>query len=287
MGLLVVALGFLPAVIERYRTPRAQPRSTARLLAFWGPAWWFLSVAPLIVTYLTPRHLYLAAVGVAITLGLGFEVLRRANRATWRYAGLVAGAGLLAVCIVGLQPAVTTWTISAGISEKIARDLQGQATDAPPGSLLVVGARRYATLIDTLGSRAATIQLEPPPGRPWLWSWAMPYASQPPFLVSDVAERVLFVEPFEVYCCTLEQWHTHTREAIVAWSGATPERPAIVLSWDATTGGLTQRSDADDQCLRREILLVADSNDPDIAVHELNTILDRVRGAPATSTCAG
>ncbi|MGH2370604.1 MAG: hypothetical protein ACRDI2_20705, partial [Chloroflexota bacterium] len=151
-----------------------EPYSIRRLVLFFGPAWWLVSTAPLVVTYVSARHLYLAGAGVALTLGLGFNALWLARQRPWRPLGALLGAGLVLICVLRLLPAVGEWNAAAAVSEKITRDVGQVARTAPRGSLLVLGAPDQ-------GVRGI--------GPTWLWGYALPFAVQPPFSQTDLSER--------------------------------------------------------------------------------------------------
>jgi hypothetical protein len=253
LGTAGLVLALVPAYFElRRRAGEKTPTWRAYALYF-GPLWWLVSVAPLAVTYVTPRHLYLPAVGVALTLALGFDALIRVRSRTWRCASLAIGAVALAACVVRLQTVVGEWNAAATISEKITRDVRLQAAAAQDGSLLILGAPRNAVL-DQSDSRVSNAELAPPPGRPWLWSWALPYAHQPPFTDTDIAERVAVVQPLSVYCCTAEQWLAQTRATITSWSNQPARLPVIVLVWDSSTGALMRQSDEENPALRSHVV---------------------------------
>jgi hypothetical protein len=250
-GGLVLAL--LPAYFELRRPAEERALTWRTLAVYFGPVWWLVNVAPLAVTYVTPRHLYLPAVGVAVTVGIAFNALVRARSRRWRYASIAVGALTLMVCVLRLQSLVGEWNTAASISEKIARDVQLQAYAVQDGSLLVLGAPRNAVL-DRPGSGVVNSELAPPPGRPWLWSWALPYAHQPPFTAADISERVAVVQPLSVYCCTGDQWLTQTQATITTWSNQPGRLPVVVLVWDSSSGALFRQSDEDNPALRSHIV---------------------------------
>lgn len=186
------------------------------MLLYFGPAWWVVSVAPLAVTYLSARHLYLASVGVAIGVAVGATLLWETRRPVLRVLGAAGCAGLLAGSVIVLRSATTAWMEATSFSETIVRDVQSVALAAPEGSLLVVDAPPHG---------------DNPAFWTWVWGWAMPFAVQPPFTEQDLTERVLLISTRpEVYCCL--DWEARTEAAVAAWSSREDEPPAILLQWD-------------------------------------------------------
>src|SRR5262249_18615681 len=133
------------------------PLEPANILYF-GPVWWLVATAPLAVTYLSPRHLYLASVAVAIGIAFVVEGLWRARRPNPRAGlratlGIAAGTGtafgplawparmtalalagvLLLACAARSQTIISDWTTAATLSAKIVRDLDHESRTLPPG----------------------------------------------------------------------------------------------------------------------------------------------------------
>ena len=172
----------------------ANLRHGPAMVLYFGPCWWFLCLAPLVVVgYESTRHVYLASVGWAIILGLVFHAIWHVRHAAFRYATLVASAGLFVFYTVGLQAEVAEWNVRARVSQKVVADLEREALAIPEGSLLIVGA----------------------PARSWEWS--LPFAAQRPFTRTDLAERVSIVSPVLLDCCR-DQWMERTQRIIRIWS---------------------------------------------------------------------
>jgi hypothetical protein len=282
LGTASVVLG---AVLSGYLVLRRPAVSSARriggVLVFFGPAWWIVSVAPLSVTYATPRHLYLPTAGLVIALAALAEALARAARKrSTTIASTATGAAFAAACLIGLQPRVDDWNHSATLSQKMIDDVQLAAAAAPVGTLLVLGAPRRA-FIEQRAPPAASSQVIPPPGEPWLWSWAIPFALDPPFTPLAISQRVAVVAPLAVYCCLPQQWFAATRDTIAAWAAASDRPPVIVLAWDRSSGALAEQSDTRDPCLRGSLLRVAEVDSAEEMDRLLGAILSRVKGGQA------
>jgi hypothetical protein len=182
----------------------ANLRHGPALVLYFGPCWWFLCLAPLVVVgYESTRHVYLASVGWAMILGLVFHAIWHRQQVAFRHGALVASAGLLVFYTVGLQAEVSEWNVRARVSQKVVADLEREARAAPEGSLLIVGA----------------------PSRSW--EWALPFAAQPPFTQTELAERVRIVSPVLLDCCQ-DQWMERTQRIIRTWSLREPT-PAVAI----------------------------------------------------------
>ena len=106
----------------------ANLRHGPAMVLYFGPCWWLLCLAPLVVVgYESTRHVYLAAVGWAIVLGLVFHALWHVRHAAFRYATLAASAGLFVFYTVRLQAEVADWNVRARVSQKVVADLEREA----------------------------------------------------------------------------------------------------------------------------------------------------------------
>ncbi len=192
---------------------RAQGR-VATLLYF-GPVWWLIGIAPILVAgYYSPRHVYLAAVGWAIVIGVAFDMLWTAT-ARWRRVAVAFAAVVLVFYSVGLYRSVREWNRTAAVSHTVVRDVRSTALSVPEGSLVIVGA----------------------PGRSW--EWALPFSVRPPFVRTDLTQRVFIISPRALSCCTAP-WFEQTRKALREWSVGSNRDVAIALRWDTETGALAR-----------------------------------------------
>jgi hypothetical protein len=170
---------------------------------------------------------------------------------------VVAGVGLILASAARLQLAIADWNATARVSEMMVRGVERELSAAPVGSLVVLDVPR-----EVLGRAAHT----------WLWSWALPYALQPPFTDVDLTERVFVIAPPTVYCCPRSQWLEQTRANVVAWARRAEPSPVVILRWDAT-GAMDRRSDAEDPRLRRRVMALADAGTDKKMCAQLNTLL--------------
>jgi len=224
-------------------------------LLYFGPAWLFLGIAPIIVAnYESPRHVYLASLGWAIVLGIVTQVLwqARPHRLT-RSVAVFAGAALLALHVTQLRAAVARWNTLTTVSKKAVVDLEREALALPEGTLVIAGAPASS------------------------WEWSLPFAAQPPFARTDISRRVRIVSTMRLHCCR-GQWNAYTRETLKTWANASPDaRPMLVaLHWDADTGRLSKLTDREEPVLRAMISLLLETPDADTLDARLQETLDRL-----------
>ena len=90
----VVIACAIAAVILLRRLPPESGRRALALLLFFGPLWWIIGVAPTAVAgYESPRHVYLAAAGWALVLGILADLAWLRARTLGRHRLVVCGRG--------------------------------------------------------------------------------------------------------------------------------------------------------------------------------------------------
>lgn len=249
---LLVALVLLLA-LWLARGPRLRG-PTAGTVVYFGPVWWLIGVAPVMVAgYASPRHVYLAAVGWAIVAAIVFEQLSTASRPVLRRTGAAAAVVMVALYLVPLVLSIREWTMTADVSRKAVRDLRDTALAAPARSLVIAGA----------------------PSRSW--DWALPFAARPPFTRTNLYDRVFIISPRSLSCCTAP-WFGETRTAIREWSTSGGRESAIVLRWDADSGHLTEARSADLPQLTSLIRALADIERPEDLDRNLLRLIDVFTG---------
>jgi hypothetical protein len=222
LWIVLAGVGLAWAALRRDKNGDAGPKRIGHLLAYFGPVWWMIGVAPVVVAgYSSPRHVYLAAVGWAIVLGLLFDGLRHTRIGKMRRKLVFAGAALvLALYAALLQRSVREWNTIASVSHQAVRDVRATALAAPEGTLLIVGA----------------------PVRSW--EWALPFAVRPPFTRTDLTQRVFIISPRPLSCCR-SQWFGETGELLRRWSEERKAGPVVALRWDPDTGALARATGTD------------------------------------------
>jgi hypothetical protein len=255
---LALALGLVWGVAELIQVRKGGSRSPRAVVFYFGVLWWLVSTTPLLVTYFAGRHLYLAAVGPVIALAVLGEVLWSRGRGPWRVFATVAGIALILASAARLQPAVAAWSTAGSVSEKVGRDAERELSAAPVGSLFVLDAPP-----EMLGSAAPT----------WLWSFAVPFALQPPYTDVDLTERVFVIVPMSISCCSGSLWLETTRANVEAWAERAEQMPVVILHWNAATGEMARRSDKEDPTLRGQVMDLAGANTDGEMCAGINSLL--------------
>ena len=243
--LTAIAIAAWTAAIDRQRV--------ARVLLYFGVVWIAIGVAPIAVAgYDSPRHIYLAAVGWAVTSGTAFDVFWSARPVRlWRPAAAVAAVAVLASYAMQLSGEIRTWNTRAAVSQRAVADLQREALAAPDGALVIVG---------------APIQS---------WEWALPFAARPPFADRDLTARLLFVSPMRLYCCR-DQWEADTRKALQAWQARSGDRAVVALHWDPQTGKMSRLTDRSSSDLRAVVSLLTNISERQALDETLLRLLDEL-----------
>jgi Dolichyl-phosphate-mannose-protein mannosyltransferase len=171
-------------------------RQTVRHLIFFGPIWYSITIAPMIVSgYLSARHVYLTAAGVSIALA---SLLLHTG---WQFGGWGKAARGVAIGVViflyaiALTSNVRGWIANGIDSQRFAAALPVLLRSVPPGSTVMV---------DIPGMRRGV----------WFWSWALPFALEQPFVREDLYRQFAIVEWPLVYCCVARQWWAAKQPAL-------------------------------------------------------------------------
>lgn len=221
-------------------------------LVYFGPVWWLIGVAPVMVAgYASPRHVYLAAAGWAIVLAIVVQriVARSQTSVARRRLAAAVAVLILGFYMAPLYRSLREWTMTADVSRKAVRDLRDAALIAPQGTLLIAGA----------------------PARSW--DWALPFAARPPFTRTNLYDRVFIISPRSLSCCTVA-WFEETRTAIREWSRGHAPESAVVLHWDPDTGALAQARSADMPQLAVLVRSLADIGRPEDLDRNLTRMID-------------
>lgn len=212
-------------------------RPLAGAAFFFGLVWIGLAVAPQIVAgYASPRHMYLASVGWAVLIALPLEVAWRHDAHRWsRWVVLAPTIALLGAYAVQLAGEVALWDTRAMVSARAVADIVSETRDAPPGTLVLVGAPRRS------------------------FDFAIPHALRPPFTVEDLPARVRFISHSSLHCCPANVWEPHTRGLLQAWVDDPSHPPIVALHWHPATGALSRVDDAVEPFLRTVVPVLLES----------------------------
>lgn len=208
-----------------------------RPAVYFGLVWIALGMAPILMSgYYSPRHVYLASLGWAVTLGLAVEAVWQMDRL--RYARIVSAAvaGALAVAYaIQLHGVVAGWNRYAAISRAAVLQIQREAASGPDGTLIVAGVPRLS------------------------WAFAVPHAVHPPFTATDLTRHIFVISDSSDHCCSAPLWDEYTRTALRDWRDRSDRPPVVALYWNPATGRMSRVSDRDDPQLRTLVALLLET----------------------------
>ncbi|MES2693177.1 MAG: hypothetical protein V4773_06865 [Verrucomicrobiota bacterium] len=177
----VIAGAFTGMALWRW-VARWRPVEERRAGLFFGLGWYLVATLPLIVTYISPRHLYLASAGVCVAVAMLLYTLVRA-RVALVVVALAVGAFFVSKLKITMRPWHEASVLSGEITEEIRR-LTPQLT--PGGALLV----------DVPEIRNGA----------YVWTWAIPFVLRPPFIDERWDDRLVVLESRGQYV-DWERWH--------------------------------------------------------------------------------
>jgi hypothetical protein len=236
---VLIAIGTVVIAFAGWRLARSAVRDLWRAGIYFGVVWIVLGVMPILMSgYYSPRHMYLASLGWAIVVGIGVEIIGRAEPArVLRPVVVAAVVALVVVYTVQLHGVVDGWSRSAAISRAAVQQIEREAEMDPDGTLVIAGVPRSS------------------------WAFAVPHSVRPPFTSDAVAKRLLVIADSFDHCCDAPQWDRYTRQALRTWNEKA-SRPAVVaLYWDMRTGRMSRVSDHDDPQLRTLVALLIETKD--------------------------
>jgi hypothetical protein len=227
VGTLVICLGWVLARRRAYGT-------AIRRLLFFGVAWYAITIAPMVVTYLSARHLYITTAGLSIAMAtlvlpaVPVEPHRRRVRAA------MAGT-LIALYAVASIWNVSGWVATGIESQRFAAGVSQLLRPVPRGSVVFVAVPEW--------HHAG-----------WFWSWASPFALKPPFTEEDLTEAFRIVERPPTYCCPPDQWWA-ARKATVTALMESPAQEVTIIEFAPEKGGapVVRRRTIDGRELKRRI----------------------------------
>lgn len=161
---------------------RWRPIEERRGFVFFGVGWYLVATLPLVVTYVSARHLYLASAGVCVAIA---QLLRGLLRPRVVYG--IAAVAMAWFCAQRLALTMKPWRDAALVSGEIARELARVERDVKPGSALFLD---VPEMID---------------GAP-VWTWAVPFALRPPFAPRRLDDGVVVLESRGLYV-DWDRWH--------------------------------------------------------------------------------
>ena len=232
----VVTICMLAACLRWVLARRQAHSHVVRHLIFFGVAWYGITIAPMVVTYLSARHLYITTAGLSIALASlvlpGYPVEER-RRTRMRKA--MAGV-LIALYAVASIWNVSNWVSSGIESHSFAAAVPRLLQSVPRGSIVFVGVPGWHR-------------------DGWFWSWTTPFALQPPFTAEDIYSKFTIVEPSAVYCCPPDQWWAAKKTTLMALmdSPEPKEVTYIVFAPDSPAAPVFTTRTIDGRGLKRRI----------------------------------
>ena len=161
---------------------RHRPVEERRAFLLFGLGWYLVATLPLVVTYISPRHLYLASAGLCVALALLLRGLLR-----FRVVFALAVVALSVFYAQRLSRTMKPWHAAAVVSGTIARELRGLEPQVQPGAALFLD-------VPEIHNGA------------YIWTWAVPFALRPPFTQGRLDERAVVLESRGLYV-DWERWH--------------------------------------------------------------------------------
>lgn len=233
-------------------------RRAAPLVAvagFFGVVWIGLNVAPTLVAgYASPRHMYLASVGWAITLAVPLDLLWRRETRAARLAATALAVAAIGVYGLQLRREVALWEVRAEVSRQAVIDLEREAATRPQGTLVLAGAPQRS------------------------FNFAVPHALRPPFTTTDLTARLRVVTHSSLHCCPAHLWEPHTRGLLRAWLDDPTHPPVVVLHWNATTGAVAAVDDTAQPFVRALVPVLAETRDVASLDATLVNVIDKLTG---------
>jgi hypothetical protein len=184
-----------------------------------GVAWYAITIAPMVVTYLSARHLYITSAGLSIMMASlvlpgGAVEERRRSRIRMAMAGV-----LVAFYAVAAIWNASIWVTSGKESGRFASTMSRLVQAVPRGSIVFVAAPEW--------NRDG-----------WFWSWSTPFALQPPFTSEDLYQRFRLVERPLMYCCPPGQWWAARKDTLTTLlNAAAPQEVTYIEFAPGTSDG--------------------------------------------------
>lgn len=164
-------------------SPGQRTAETRRAGLFFGLGWYLVATLPLIITYISGRHLYLASAGVCIALALLLHgVLRH------RLLFTAAALGFALIYVRRLPQTIAPWHDAGILSRDVSRALARVERDSVRGGALLLDVPEMV--------RGA-----------YMWTWSVPFALRPPFTRERLDERLAVLEMPGLYF-DWGQWKT-------------------------------------------------------------------------------
>ena len=154
-----IAVTTAVVAVVGWRLTRDSFRHLWRAAIYFGLVWVVLGMLPILMSgYYSPRHMYLASLGWAVTIGIGLDIAWVARPVgVLRPIGVAAVAALLVAYAVQLHGIVRDWSRYAAISRAAVQQLEQEAESDPEGTLVIAGVPRLSLGVRSSAFRAAAV----------------------------------------------------------------------------------------------------------------------------------
>lgn len=189
---------------------------TIAYILYFGLVWYLISIAPLVVTYFSPRHLYFTSSGTYIAIAFlifPFSPKQPTKITLVRLATIVFLIILYGYTLVKDN---SYWVEAGAISQKARVDIEKLAETIPKGSTVIIP------------------NIPAGYGTAHVWRWALPFALQKPFTSQDFYSNFNIIEHPLLDCCPVEVWWEKRKQVINSLlSGSTDNYIDLyILQWD-------------------------------------------------------
>jgi hypothetical protein len=182
----------------------------------------------MVVTYPSARHLYITCAGLSIALAsliLSGDLVENRRRTAVR---AVMAAMLVAVYAAASLSNVAAW-VGVGLeSQRFAATLPRLLQSVPRGS---------PVFIDV----------------PETWSFATPFALQPPFTSEDLYDQFQIIERPGVYCCLAPPWWAAKKATVTSLLAAPVSQQVTYIGLSHQNDGAPVKRTIDGPALKRRI----------------------------------
>ena len=220
---VAIILGVLVAWAVLLPRTGMRGRSAVIWTLYFGGVWYLITSLPLLITYHSPRHLYLPAAGPCIALAClaapGWSGAPRRARLT----RVVTAVVLLTILGVLLWRQNSNWVRAGQMSATLTKDFPAALEGTPEETLVIAWAPSNHN-------------------KAYVWAWVMPSALQQPFVSRELYAKTRMIEFPDMYCCPVEQWWERKRPILIAVLSGDPEAQAQVhrLAWDERNSSVSR-----------------------------------------------
>jgi hypothetical protein len=198
---------------------RATHTLWVRRVFFFGPVWYAITIAPMVVTYASARHLYLTAAGLSIALASLLSPEPTEGKIRLGARRIVAVGVLLALCYASLASNVGKWITNGVESHRFVTSLPPMLEPLPRGAVVFIDIPDMSRDL-------------------WMWSFGLPFALQQPFMQDDLYGRFAIIERRDVYCCP--KWWEAKQTAFTSLLSSTgPQQVAHIAPTQEGSAPLT------------------------------------------------